>query len=575
MSLPSMHYRVDLTQPQRHCFEVTVTVRAWTGEPLRLCLPVWTPGSYLVREYSRHLQDFSAEGPEAELLPWRKTRKNHWRIEAAGAETVVVRFRMLATDLTVRTNHLDGTHGFFTPAALLPYVPELRQQPSEVEIVAPEGWQAFTALPSAGPHCFRAEDYDQLVDSPFEVGPLTLRTFEAGGRPHGWVTWGRGEADWERLLADTRQIIETEAALFGGLPYERYLFILHLSGGAYGGLEHRDSTVLAYDRHSLAEPDGYRRFLQLVAHEFFHLWNVKRLRPRALEVFDYDRENYTPSLWFCEGVTSYYDPLLPLRAGCYGVDFFLECLGKDLSRYLTTPGRFVQPLTESSTDAWIKLYRRDAWSDNQQMSYYLKGQLVTMLLDLEIQRRQPERNFDEVLRRLWQSHGQPERGYDEAELRQLISDVAGADLSDCFADWLDGLAELPLVETLATVGLTLTPTLQPHPYHGLKLADEGGRCRVKAVLADSPAETAGLEPGDELLALDGFRVGAESLGKRLKSRCPGDRLSLSVFHGDELLTRTLVLADPQPASWSLTPNPEATAAQRQAFRRWTGCDLPA
>ncbi len=582
MTATRLHYRVDLTQPWSHCFKVAVTIRDWQDESLLLCLPVWTPGSYLVREYSRHLQEFRAETTDGLPLPWRKVRKNHWQIEGTRGKTVVVRFSMLATELTVRTNHLDSTHGFFTPAALLPYVPELRHQSCEVEIVAPEPWQAFTALPvltqSPGepvvPHRFQADNYDHLVDSPFEIGPLEVHHFEAAGKPHRWVTWGQGPVRYEQLLADTRRIIEMEAALFGGLPYDNYLFILHLSGGAYGGLEHRDSTVLAYDRHGLAEPESYPRFLQLVAHEFFHLWNVKRLRPQALEEFDYDRENYAPSLWFCEGVTSYYDPLLPLRAGCYGVEFFLDGLGKDLSRYLTTPGRQIQPLTESSFDAWIKLYRRDAWSDNQQMSYYLKGQLVTMLLDLEIQRHQPERCFDDVLRRLWQTHGQPERGYREDELRRLISDVAGVNLEAFFAAYLDGLEELPLGEALARVGLTLAPSLQPHPFHGLRVADEGGRCRVKFVAAGSPAAVAGLEPGDELLALDGFRISVDSLPKRLKRYQPGDRLGLTLFHGDELVNRRLTLAEPQPASWGLTPNPEATVEQRQAFRRWTGCDLP-
>ncbi len=565
-------YRVALPNPSNHLFEVTLQISDWQSEIVTVQMPAWTPGSYLLREYARHLQNFWAQTATGQPLPWRKLRKNAWQIETQEHSEIYISYQVLATELTVRTNHLDRSHGFFTPAALCLYIDAWRDRPCQVEIKAPEGWNVATALPAIAHNCFRAADFDTLVDSPFEIGPEGTQEFTVLGKKHYWRTWG-GNLDSDRLLADTARLIETEAAIFGGLPYDHYWFILHLSSGGYGGLEHRDSTVLAFDRQAITEPEGYRRFLQLVAHEFFHLWNVKRIRPKALEQFDYEAENYTPSLWFSEGATSYYDLLLPLRAGLYGVDSFLEALGKDLSRYLTTPGRKVQPLAESSFDAWVKLYRRDAYSDNQQMSYYLKGQLVCWLLDLEIRNHQPDRSFDDVLRLLWQRHGQgPEIGFEEAELRQIFSEVAGVDLTDFFERYVDGLEELPIAAAVDSLGLQLLPQGCDRPSHGLRLADEQGRCQIKFVASDSPAEQAGLMIGDEIVALNGLRVSADNFSRRLATYQAGQVLELTIFHDDQLQSFSLTLAEPQPQSYNLRPAATVTSEQRDRFQRWLGLE---
>jgi predicted metalloprotease with PDZ domain len=579
---PRLHYRVSMPQPSNHLFEVELTLSPWSAGTLEVRLPVWTPGSYLVREYARHVQDVEALDAAGQPLPWRKLRKNAWSIETLGHPTVVIRYRVFACELSVRTNHLDASHGFFTPAALLMFVPGLTDQPHTVEIQPPAGWQVATALPQASGSdaCFTASDYDHLVDSPFEIGPQTIQSFTVAGKSHRWVTWGSGNFDPERAIADTQRIIETEAALFGGLPYDDYLFILHLSANSYGGLEHRDSCVLAYSRFGFTETEQYQRFLQLVAHEFSHLWNVKRLRPKELERFDYERENYTSSLWFCEGVTSYYDLLFPLRAGCYDAAVFLDSLAKDISRYLSIPGRQVQPLSESSFDAWIKLYRRDAYSDNTQISYYLKGALVTLLLDLQIRQHQPGRSFDDVLRQLWQTFGQNEQGYSVAELKGVLEAVAGIDLSDFYAQYIDGLAELPLATALAKFGLQLEPVCSQQPYSGMKLKSEAGRTLVSAVDSNSPAEAAGLQVGDELVALGGFRITADQWGDRtaqLLAACGKDVLettvAITLFHDDQLETLEIRLQNPRPSRFRLVPLLDATAGQQTLFRDWLGCEL--
>ena len=468
----SLHYWVAMPQPTSHLFEVTLQVSGWTAPQLDLKMPVWTPGSYLVREYARHVQNFQIFHPEGR---WQKLAKNHWQIETAGQSDITLRYQVFANELTVRTNHLDASHAFFNGAALFFYLPGFQQQPIQVTIQPPPNWRIATALPPVPDQAntFEAADFDQLVDSPFEIGEHQHYEFEVLGKPHQLVIWGQGNANPTQIVADTQKIIQTEAELFGGLPYAQYLFILHQTAQSFGGLEHKDSCALIYPRFSFQSEDGYQRFMQLVAHEFFHLWNVKRIRPKGLEVFDYDAENYTPSLWFSEGTTSYYDVMLPLRAGIYDAKTGIKLLGKEISRYLTTPGRQVQPLSESSFDAWIKLYRRDSNSDNNQISYYLKGEMVSLILDLLIRaQHDSHRSLDDVLRQLWQQFGQPEIGFTPEQLQAAIELVAGTDLSELFERWLHSTEELPLAEYLEPFGLRILPesTKDAPPFLG---ADNG------------------------------------------------------------------------------------------------------
>ncbi|MGB8700140.1 MAG: peptidase M61, partial [Thermosynechococcaceae cyanobacterium] len=317
ITTPQIHYTVAMPHPETHLFEVRLTLSNWTAPHLDLKFPVWTPGSYLVREYGRHLQDFSAENPQGHPLNWQKISKNHWQVETPNPTTLVIRYRIFANELTVRTNHLDITHGYFNPAALFFRVPGWEQQAIAITIIPSKpDWHISTPLPAHPdqPQTFIAANFDELVDSPFEIGTHTLYDFDVLGKPHQFAIWGQGHVPIDRVLADTQKIIETEAQLFGGVPYDRYLFLLHLAANSYGGLEHRMACSLIYSRFGLGTEEGYNKFMSLVAHEFFHLWNVKRIRPKGLEVFDYDQENYTDSLWFSEGTTSFYDLVIPFRA---------------------------------------------------------------------------------------------------------------------------------------------------------------------------------------------------------------------------------------------------------------------
>ncbi len=435
--LPSLTYFVKMTHPGSHLFEVGLQIEHWSASVLSLKMPVWTPGSYLVREYSRHIQGFKAVSKDKQKkLLSQKVSKNHWEVETKEVDNILITYRVFANELTVRTNHLDDTHGYFNGAALFYFIPGLEQTPITVEVIPPHAtWRVSTALPEipGKVNQFYAKDFDTLVDSPFEIGSQAIYPFEVLGKPHKYAIWGTGNVQPQKLIEDTKKIIEIEANLFGGLPYDDYLFILHLTHNSFGGLEHKNSCSLIYSRFYFRDTDKYNRFLQLVAHEFFHLWNVKRIRPKAIETFDYEQENYTPSLWFSEGTTSYYDMVIPLRAGIYNAQKFLELLGKEITRFLRTPGRKVQPLSESSFDAWIKLYRRDNNSDNCQISYYLKGELVSLLLDLLIRaKHQNKRSLDNVMVQMWEQFGKSEIGFTPHQLQQIIESVADMDLQSFF-----------------------------------------------------------------------------------------------------------------------------------------------
>lgn len=592
---PTLAYRVAMPQPQTHLFDIELVVQGWQSTVLDLKFPVWTPGSYLVREYERHLQDFVAVDAADRPLPWRKLAKNHWQIAIGTLDRVVIRYRLFANELTVRTNHLDSTHAYFNGAATFLYPQGGLSLPSQITIVLPNpNWRVATALPpvtanpvaqvselaqqdaaKTGLSCsqdltFQAANFDELVDSPFEIGIHDSYEFEVLGKKHALVVWGRGNLPVSVAIADIQKIIHTEAELFGGLPYDRYLFILHLTNQGYGGLEHKNSCSLIYSRYGFGQPDKLNQFMQLVAHEFFHLWNVKRIRPKELETFDYDGENYTPSLWFSEGTTSYYDLQIPYRSGIYKRAEFLNQLGKEITRYLNTPGRLVQPLAESSFDAWIKLYRSEAHSGNHQISYYIKGEMLSLLLDLKIRAKfNNQRSLDDVLKQLWQIFGQPERGFTAQELESTIAQVADEDLSDFFQCYLHTTKELPIQTYFEPFGLQLKPVFDRHvPYVGLRLASEQGREVVKFTEAGSPAHEVGIDPGDEILAIDGLRLGANQWTDRLADYRAGNQFTLTYFHQDELRTATILLKSPRPTRYDVVVNKQLTPEQEQLLHGW-------
>lgn len=572
---PQIHYLVGMSQPETHLFEVTLRIVNYPSAVLDLKMPVWTPGSYLVREYERHLQDFVAFA-DTEPLSWHKVSKNHWQVEKGTVSEITINYRVFANELTVRTNHLDATHGYFNGAALFLRIPGWENLPTQITVIpANPKWQITTDLPTVAEttNTFLAKDFDTLVDSPFEIGCHQLYKFEVLGKPHELAVWGKGNFQAQQIIADCQKIIKVESQIFGGLPYERYVFFLHLLEQGFGGLEHKNSCSLIYQRFGFRTQDKYELFLQLVAHEFFHLWNVKRIRPQGLEVFDYDQENYTPSLWFCEGTTSYYDLIIPLRANIYNAKAYLNYLSKEITRYLLTPGRKVQPLSESSFDAWIKLYRPDTNSGNSQISYYLKGEMVSLLLDLLIRvHHQNQRSLDDVMRQMWEQFGKAEIGYTPEQLEGVMESVAGMNLGDFFKRYLHGLEDLPFNQYLQPFGLQLVEEKNEEPYLGVRINTENGREIIKFVEAGSPAQKAGIDAGNELLAIDGIKVGNQ-LNERLKDYQVNDSVQVTVFHQDELWTYSVTLAAPISGKYQLKAVENPSDTEMENFAGWLGVPL--
>lgn len=569
-------YRIAMPNPHSHLFAVTVAVDALAGPYVDLVLPSWTPGSYMIREYARHVQGFvahSAAGP----LPWRKLAKDCWRVETGEATSVTVSYQVYANDLTVRTSHLDGTHGYFNGASVFMYVVGREAEPLRLRVEPPAGWQVTTGLTPAGSaHEFLAADYDELVDCPVECGTHRLLSFTVDGIVHQIAIWGQGNLDEERLVADTQRIVAVQRDFFGGLPYRHYSFILHLVDGRGGGLEHRNSVTNQVDRWTFRPERAYERYLALTSHELFHVWNVKRLRPAPLGPFDYRHENYSRLLWLMEGGTSYYDELLLVRAGLMQPGRYLERLAEEIVLLQSQPGRLLQSLEQSSFDAWIKLYRPDENSANSSISYYLKGSLVCLLLDMEIRARSDGAySLDDLLRRLYAAYplsgpGIPEEGAVLAAVEELTGDQQGG-FRDFFARYVSGVAELDYARALAVVGLE--PRWErrgPWAWLGLSLKQQGERTLVSAVRADGPAYTAGVYAEDELLALDGWRVDEKRLTARLEERTPGATVRLTLFRGEALVEVPVTLGEAPPDHLELVPLSEPSAAQQQAYRNWLG-----
>ena len=390
----SIAHRLSILDPKSHLchLETTVTSTEPLPDTLVVYMPVWTPGSYLLREYARHIEALAADPPARAT----KIRKNAWRIETRGAVRVVIRYRVYANELTVRTSHVDESHAFLAGAALFLCLEEAEDLPISLEIDAPREWRVATTLPAVenggqGLRRFEARDFDTLVDCPIELGLHREERFDVLGKPHRYAIWpasGVGDADARRLVRDTKAILEREAGLFdGGLPYPSYELLLHLSPRGRGGLEHRDSAALIAPPTSFGSRDSYLDLLSLVAHECFHAWNVKRIRPAGLSPYRYQQECYTRHLWWFEGGTSYYDWRVLLLAQLCTVEEYLDHLASEIAYLDQTPGRLVHSLEEASFDAWIKLYRPDENSANSTVSYYRKGEVVCALLDIEIRAR--------------------------------------------------------------------------------------------------------------------------------------------------------------------------------------------
>ena len=515
-------YRIEPLDLHAHLFKVTVRI-AQPAARQTVSLPVWIPGSYLVREFARHLQRLQARQGKVSV-ELRQLDKATWEVACHGRGALELSYEVYAFDTSVRAAFLDSTRGFFNGTSVFLRVHGREHEPHQVELRAlPKGWQAATAMPAVevdarGQGRYEAADYDELVDHPFELGTFWKRAFRAGGVAHEFIVAGAAPGfDGERLLRDTQRICEAEITFWHGprqgsrrrAPFSRYVFMLNVVDDSYGGLEHRASTALICSRRDLprqgdaAQSDGYVTLLGLISHEYFHTWNVKRMRPADFTRYDYTRENYTELLWFFEGFTSYYDDLFLVRAGLIDEARYLKLLGKTITNVITLPGREVQSVAQASFDAWVKYYRQDENTPNATISYYTKGALVGLAIDLSL-RREGRGSLDDVMRGLWaRSQGGP---ISETDVLAVLQEVAGRPMARELAQWVHGTQDLPLQPLLQALGVQWRrETVTWAQRLGVRAVD-GSAVQIRAVLRGSPAEQAGLAAGDEVLAVNDWRL---------------------------------------------------------------------
>jgi predicted metalloprotease with PDZ domain len=588
-------YRVSAFDPYAHLFEVRCTIDDPSPDGQRYRLPTWVPGSYLVREFARHFVEVRAENA-AGAVAILKDAKDAWRAAPCQGPLTVVA-KVYAFELSVRTAYLDTTRGYFNGGALL-VCPEGREHaPCTLQVVPPDGpsyadWRCATTLaPTEAKWTFRAADYDELIDHPVEMSNFRLGEFRAGGLAHRIAISGRVEPDMARLERDLARVCQYHIDLFGGLPpFPRdYLFQVMAVGDGYGGLEHRSSTSLLTSRKSLPLPGGpdtsdnddYVSFLGLASHEYFHAWNVKRIKPQAFTPYDLSREGYTRQLWAFEGITSYYDDLALVRSGVISASKYLELLGRAITNVLRTPGRNVQSIADASFDAWIKFYRPDENSPNAGVSYYAKGALVALALDLTL-RLDGRATLDDLMRTLWRRYGEPGIGVPEDRIRTLASELTGRDLSNFFERYVDGTEDPPLAQLLGSHGIALelraatgakdrggkpAATQRSRAWLGAKI---GADLRLQHVFAGGPAERAGLAAGDTLVAFDGVRASVDGLDALLERLPQGAQVPVHHFRRDELMLSSVALvAAPLDTAW-LALDDKATDAALARRAAWLG-----
>lgn len=598
---PTVHYRIYPVHPEAHLFKVTLTIDSPAPEGQVVSLPAWIPGSYMIRDFARNIVTIEAHC-NTSVVALEKLDKQTWRAVPCNGK-LTLRYTVYAWDLSVRSAHLDTTHGYFNGTSVFLRVHGQDDKPCSVEILPPEGeayerWRIATTLPAvdAKPYGFGhflAADYDELIDHPVEMGAFTLLEFEACSIPHAMVLTGKHYADTEQLKHDLTRICEYHIKLFGEAPFERYLFQTMIVGNGYGGLEHRSSTSLMCSRDDLpragdkAISEAYRGFLGLCSHEYFHSWNVKRIKPDVFVPYGLSTEVHTPLLWAFEGFTSYYDDISLVRCGLIPAESYLELLGQTITRVIRGSGRHKQSVSESSFDTWTKFYKQDENAPNAIVSYYTKGSLVALALDLTVRSKtEGKRSLDDVMLALWQRYGRPHTGISPKSMESLINEIAGEDLSKLLTQALRGTEDLPLDNLLDGFGIEYQ--LRPagsNSDKGGKPAKDGDACplalgvrygsdplgaKLLNVFDGGAAQQAGLSAGDIVIAVDGLRATMENIEKLLAWHRNKTTVDVHAFRRDELMSFVVPIKE-APLDTCYLQMKETEAKSEIALRKgWLG-----
>ena len=580
-------YEVDLADVKNHYIQVRMRAPA-TGETTELMLPAWTPGSYLMREYARNIDSLTAETVDGKPLSIEKVRKNRWQVNTQGLKEFIVNYRLYCREASVRTNFVNHEYAVLNGAPTFLTVPERMDAKHEVTLKMPPHWQrSATALrpSSEKANVYTAENYDEIVDSPIVAGNLRFYPFQVAGISHVLVNVGeQGNWDGEQAAKDLAKLVAAHHEIWGTIPYQQYHF-LNVIGNGGGGLEHDNSCLVMTGRWSYRDKSRYKRWLSLASHEFFHTWNVRRLRPRPLVTYDYENEVYLKSLWIAEGVTSYYENLALARAGLISTRELISNLSQDIQTVQSTPGRKKQSLKESSYDTWIKFYRPDENSSNTRISYYSKGAVVAFLLDAKIRSMTDgQKSLDDVMRLMFERYEQT--GYLPSDFRSVASEVAGEDLNPFFAATVDRTDDLDFDEALLYFGMNFSGRPRPTdpgeekkkpskmtvskiPWLGARTSDN----IVTSVVAESPATEAGLNPDDEILAINDYRVSG-SVDSWVNKFKIGDEVDFLVARGGRLLRLPVTLAPRPNNTWRLTTDRKPSDEQKERLKSWAEGSQP-
>jgi predicted metalloprotease with PDZ domain len=537
----NISYEVSMPEPHTHYYNVKMSVTDYEKDYFDVQMPVWSPGSYLVREFAKGVEDVKATFNK-KLLKAEKINKNTWRVYAEKGNNIVINYKVYAFELSVRTSFVDASHGYFNGTSMFMFIDELRNTPHNLTIIPFKNWKKVsTSLPklkSGKGFQYQAPDYDILVDSPVEIGNQVTFDFTSAGVLHHVAMYGKGNYDIETLKVDMAKITQACTDVFGVNPNKEYTFIIHNLTRGSGGLEHLSSTTLEVNRWTYSEGSAYQGFLSLVAHEYFHLWNVKRVRPIELGPFDYNNENYTSLLWVMEGFTSYYDELLLFRAGVYDEETIMRKFTGSINNIENQPGNKVQPVAHSSFDAWIKAYRPNENSYNTTISYYSKGSVVANMLDLMIiNNTKGEKNLDNVMQYLYNEYyKKQDRGFTPDEMKGALETVSGLKMDDFFEKYINGTETFDYKTLFDYVGLTVDVI----ENNDVSLGVSSSGNKITKVNRGSSAYEGGLNVNDEILAIDGYRV-HNDISDYILGRPLGDEVSILISRDDIIQTIILPL----------------------------------
>lgn len=569
----AVRYTLAMPDPAGHAFHVTATFDGLPPDEghIDLVLPAWRPGRYAILDLAAGVLGFGATDRSGKKLPWSKVDKSTWRVATGGSARVTATYRVHADEFPLRTRGLDDTHGFVDGSAVFVYAEKYRGLPVELEVEPYRGWRVTTGLEGRGTR-FTAPDYDHFVDCPLEIGTQKDHEFTVGGVPHVLSVYGDPAFDADSVTRDIAKIVTAMSELWGGIPYDRYVFLLHAAPWAGGGTEHVNSTIMGTRPENLVPGEGYRGFLGLVGHEYFHTWNVKRLRPRGIVPYDYTRENYVRELWIAEGTTSYYDDIVLARTGFITADRYLRSLATAVRDDRLRPGNAAQSLTEASFDAWIRFGRGGPHSYNTETDFYTRGAHASLILDLAIRGgTQGEKSLDDVMRLMLRRFPQGSAGYTVEDFQAAASEVAGADLSGFFSKHVHGAEPLPWEESLKIAGLRLAPADSAEkPWTGLQLRETGDRVFAARVADGSPAREAGLDPGDEIVAVDGRKATPREFDRAVAARKKGDAMTLAVFRDNLLREMKLTIGVPPVPEYAIERVADPSPVQKRIYDQWLG-----